>query len=659
MKQSARSAVPRARWRGAALAPLLAVVALALGLLSAGPAAAAPAAPNLGSVRQLTVDLDVTGGAPLGLDLSGAGILFTNGATTGTCLTHGLGRCDVRWASDGKVTGSGTSDLRLPAGTYTVTQVADLPVPGLQPQPGTLATVSIGDHWNTFLGWRISERTNRLEVPNTSLYRHTITARIVDEATGAGVRDAKYRLTGPGFPGLLGRPAVYDAGVERTNRNGELSFGTLLRAQVPRPGTWTLTPVDVPAAYVAVPVSVELTAAAPGGNTWHVGPFGLAQPAAPLPPEVGSATLTLQASGPVPADLNLSGAEFELSGAGTDGATGTCVTDAAGSCSIEVVPDGGASSLPTDGGAIALPAGTYAVQQTSAPDGLTRAEEIAPLELCVSRNPEACTTTRTVTNSSNFLTRTEVHLLSAGEPVPGVEVTLSGPGFEAEPLTTDEDGRGAWTGWFLPGEWSFAVAGQPEPFPMTMAPGQGDPSLPWRVELTLPSVGQPGGTDGDTGGNPTTPTAPPSATPPASPEVPGPAAPDAAVPSPPSVPGPLAGPAGTGAGAGTGTTAPRVVAPVEQPQDDAVPSAVAAPGTASSPAPPTAGGGAGQVFVAEDDGPALETESSSRLMTAGLVTGVGILFVALVLTGYGVLRSRTRRAAAVSPPAAPGRGPRR
>jgi hypothetical protein len=33
------------------------------------------------------------------------------------------------------------------------------------------------------------------------------------------------------------------------------------------------------------------------------------------------------------------------------------------------------------------------------------------------------------------------------------------------------------------------------------------------------------------------------------------------------------------------------------------------------------------------------------MLTAGVVTGIGILFLAVVLTGYAVLRSRSRRRA--------------
>lgn len=78
--------------------------------------------------------------------------------------------------------------------------------------------------------------------------------------------------------------------------------------------------------------------------------------------------------------------------------------------------------------------------------------------------------------------------------------------------------------------------------------------------------------------------------------------------------------------------------------------AEAQPGAAPVPAPSPvavpspAASGLGQVFAPEN-APALGTESSEQRLSAGLVTGTGLLFVALVLVGYGVLRSRQRRRA--------------
>lgn len=357
------------------------------------------------------------------------------------------------------------------------------------------------------------------------------------------------------------------------------------------------------------------------GNTWDFGAVALTQPVVARAPATGSALLSLQPSGPVPDDLDLSGARFELAGSGV---TATCITDAAGSCSIEVVGEGGSGARPMEAAEIALPAGTYTVRQTTTPAGLTVAAEIAPLALCVSPTPEACAVTLSVSNASAFRTRTEARFLSGDGPVPHAAVTLTGPDFAAAPLTTDEDGRVAWSGWFRPGDWWFTVAGH-APQLVTMAPGQGDTSLPWRPELTLPTIEGTEGSDG-TGTSPATPI-----------QLPEPVVPTAAGPTvPPPATRPVAAP-GPAPGAGTGTAGAGVVGPVEQPQEADVPSTAVALGAPSAEA--SAGA---REFVAAD-GPALETESSPQLLTAGLVTGVGILFVALVLTGYGVLRSRTRR----------------
>ncbi|MBN1097897.1 hypothetical protein JKP76_18870 [Blastococcus sp. TML/C7B] len=275
----------------------------------------------------------------------------------------------------------------------------------------------------------------------------------------------------------------------------------------------------------------------------------------------------------------------------------------------------GPAGVPWDGGAstggveAVLPEGTYAVRQVTAPVGLLPAEAIAPIEVCAA----GCATSRTVVNRSTYRTRTEIQVLSADGPVAGTQVTLSGPGFPDTPAVTDEDGRTAWAGWFRPGEWWFTVAGRPAPLLVTMDPGRGDTSLPWRLEITLPAAAQPG--------------------------VPAPeAAPSAAAPQPPAQPS-------TSPAAGAPVAAARVaevaeVLEVAEAQPGAAP--VPAPSPVAVPSP--AASGLGQVFAPEN-APALGTESSEQRLSAGLVTGTGLLFVALVLVGYGVLRSRQRRRA--------------
>ncbi len=361
--------------------------------------------------------------------------------------------------------------------------------------------------------------------------------------------------------------------------------------------------------FVLAPVAAATDAGVERSRTWQAGSAVRAVPLAPLPPLIGSATLALQISGAAPADLDLAGVEFELVGLGVEPITGLCVTDATGSCAIEVVPDVASGTGQTAGSEIVLPAGAYSVRQLTAPVGLTPAGGIAPLELCVAPTPEGCFTSRTVINTSTYRTRTEIQVLSANGLVAGAEVTLTGPGFPATPAVTDEDGRGSWSGWFRPGEWWFAVAGQPAPLLMTMTAEQGDTSQPWRLELTLPSVAQP--------------------------EVaaPAPAAATAAAPSSSGVqPAPAPAPGIRPRPAAVA----RVVPSADEPQEEVAPAPTPAPTVVPSPAE----SGNGQVFVAAD-GPALETEGSAQLLSAGL----GILFVVLVLTGYGVLRSRQRRPA--------------
>ncbi len=414
-------------------------------------------------------------------------------------------------------------------------------------------------------------------------------------------------------PGLLLAPAAVaapvDAGVERGSGTG----ATLLRAPVFESGMWTLALVDLSAPFIAEVVPVRQSA-----------------PVAPLPPATGTARLALQVGGPAPADLDLAGVRFELTGPGAEPTTTPCVTDAAGSCTIRVVPAGPtddveidevpSDEVPSDdvpiddvSAEVVLPAGTYAVRQVTAPVGLVPADEIAPLELCVAPAPAGCGTSRTVVNVSTYRTRTEIQVLSANGLVAGAEVTLTGPGFPATPAVTDEDGRGAWSGWFRPGEWWFAVAGQPAPLLMTMTAEQGDTSRPWRLELTLPSVARP----------------------------------EVAVPPPAA--GPSAGAPSSGAAqpspapgirprAGAGAAAVARAVPADEPQ--LVAALVPAPSPAPTAVPSPVESGKGQVFVAAG-GPALETEGSAQLLSAGL----GILFVTLVLTGYGLLRGRQRRRA--------------
>ncbi|MGY1752321.1 MSCRAMM family protein [Blastococcus sp. SYSU D01042] len=680
MKQSAVHA-PRARWRITALGSLLAVLALALGVVVAPAATAAPKPTALGEVRELTVQLDVTGDLPPGVDRAGAGIRFTSPTHQGTCLTNSSGRCEVDWTSGKSVQGSSTSRLSLPTGLYTVTQPSGLALAGVTPASGDVATVEICKCNRFFL-----PISKKLTITNDSLYRDAVTARVVDATTGAPVPWATFRLDAPGS--TADRYATSDRGGQLTFDGPFSLFPFFLTAPVFLPGDYTLTPVQLDPRYDRAALQVTTTAADVGPRALQLGTVRLGPPPAPELPATGSATLVIETVGTAPSGLDLSGAEFELTGAGT---VGTCVTDELGSCSVQVLPDEETSELPLTGAAIALPAGEYEVRQTVAPVGLAAAAEIPLLELCVSIDAEACATTVTVQNASLFRRTVEAEVRRSGVLEQGAEVTLTGPGFvatgsepgpddpvtawpayETFPMTTDDQGVATFHGWFAPGEWSFAVEGETEPQTFLLETGAEETDDTWRVDLALTPVAEPGGEgdgegDGGTGSEPTTPATPTTpTTTPAGPTAGTDGTPAAPTPAPsgtpavPTSPAPVAGATGDpgaagagatpgGAGTATARTAPRagavtgeVVAPqVEQdpaPQPDAA--QPPAPSTGSVPGNSLPGG---TTLVAADEAPELQTESDTRLLTAGLVTGVGILFVVLVLTGYSVLRGCARR----------------
>ena len=642
MKQSSRSAVVPARWRRLTRGLLLtaAVLGLTVTTVPAASAAPTPAPPHVGSVRHLDLDFDVTGAVPLGTRLSGVGFTFTSPAGTGTCLTNLLSHCDVDWTG-GAVAGSGTSQLRLPTGTYTVTQDAARSLPGVQPRTGPIATVTIGDHW-VKAGWiTLWQKTGSLTVANASLFRAKVTGRVVDAATGAPVEDALFRLSGPGLP---------LAGIDTTDANGQLSIKALLNLAIYRPGTWTLTPVGVDPEYDLTPLTVELTAAGVQPASLDLGTVRLSPP----PPRTGTGTLSLQPTGPVPPALDLSGAEFRLTG---DAATATCVTDAVGTCAVEVVPPGRTSTLPSTGAAqIALPAGTYTVDQESAPDGLTVDEDVEDLVLCTSTTVGECAATVVADDASAFRQTVSASVRRDGAPVEGMELTLTGPGYrvflaegipadeessgpavtwpgyESAPVTTDEEGIAVWRGWFVPGSWTVTAADVDEPLHAFELGATTE-----LLEIELPSTEVPDtgtGPDGGAG------------------EVTG-APSTSGAPSPTGVPGTVGSPGGAGSassanaagspGRGSQAAGPRAAAPTT----DAAPAPAA--GTSAAPrdtAPRPTGSpvvvDGDQVFIADEE-PDLQTAGSTDLLSPGLVLGVGILFVALVVAGVMVLRRRSGR----------------
>lgn len=619
------------------IAVLLGLVAGAVPIASAAPAGV----PGLGPVRHLDVDLDVTGALPLGMLPSGVGFTFTSATASGTCVTNVLSHCDVDWTS-GRVSGSGTSHLDLPAGVYTITQDPARVLPGVAPRTGPIATVDIGDHWVKAGRLKLWPKVDGLTVQNRSLYRPAVTARVVD-GSGAPVRDARFHLSGPGFP---------LAGSDETNGNGVLTIRAPFNLPIYRPGQWTLTPVGLPAAFDGSPLTVQLTDAGVGASALDLGTLRLAA----APPQTGSGTLRVQPVGDVPPGLDLSGAAFTLSGGP---APATCVTDAAGTCAVEVVPAGGSSGLPGTGAArIALPAGTYAVEQTDAPAGLAVDGDVEDLVLCTSATAGQCAAGVVAENRSQFHRTVSAGVRGDGAAVEGMELTLTGPGYRVQaagaaaggttapastwpdyrsaPVATDGDGVASWSGWFLPGTWTITATGADEPllvFPLG-PPGGG---LPSTVLIELPATPVPS--------TPTT-SAPPTSAPPTS------GAPSSsAVPSTPAPQGsataaaPVAGSgAGVPSGSRAGSSSRAAGGQAGTPATAAAPAATSAPTTADATAAPSstrsgAPAGGTQVFVADEE-PQLETAAAAEPFDAWVVLGVGVLFVAVVVAGVMVVRRR-------------------
>ncbi|WP_116451305.1 MSCRAMM family protein [Blastococcus litoris] len=627
------------------LVPIAALLALTAGVLPA--ASAAPASvPSVGAVRHLDLDLDVKGALPLGMLPSGVGFTFTSATASGTCVTDLLSHCDVDW-TDGRVSGSGTSHLDLPAGVYTITQDPARALPGVAPRTGPIATVDIGDHWVKAGRIKLWPKVDRLTVENQSLYRPAVTARVVDQA-GNAVRGARFHLGGPGLP---------MAGSDVTNGNGYLTIRAPFNLPIYRPGAWTLTPVGLPDTYDGSAHTVEITDAGVGASALDLGTVRLAA----APPQTGTGTLRVQPAGDVPPGLDLSGATFSLAGGST---SATCVTDAAGVCAVEVVPAGGSSTLPGTGATrIALPAGTYSVEQTSAPTGLAVDADVEDLVLCTSAVAGRCAATVVADGRSLFHRSVSAGVSGDGAAVEGMELTLTGPGYRVQvaggaaggvtapaatwpgyrsaSVATDDEGVASWDGWFLPGTWTISATGAEEPllvFPL----GPPSDGAPAGLVIQLPATPVPS--------TPTT-SAPPTSAAPTS------AAPTSAAPST-ATESSTAGTAGSGAGAAPAAGAPGTTAATGgraggasraagAPAPSAAASPTAGPSTAgrttapSSTRSPAAQDGP-QVFVAAEE-PRLETAGAAEPFNGGVVLGVGLLFVAVVVSGVMLVRRRVGR----------------
>ena len=244
--------------------------------------------------------------------------------------------------------------------------------------------------------------------------------------------------------------------------------------------------------------------------------------------------LAVSTTGPVPEDLQLSGAQFTFTavdvspfpivdGSGVTAplpAPVTCTTDAAGTCTVT-----GGFGVPEviDGSNVLLPFGSYTVTQTVAIPGLgsvSWANET--MTLCFI----GCEFSKPISAISPSLFRQQIAATvvdDAGAVVADAGYSLEGPDFRRSvdpadasptlPAVANSDGVGVlvFDGWFVPGEWTFtptATAPNGSAFlaetqELVTTAAEADAATPWDVELLL-STGQPtdegdGTGDGDTG----------------------------------------------------------------------------------------------------------------------------------------------------------------
>jgi hypothetical protein len=334
-----------------------------------------------------------------------------------------------------------------------------------------------------------------------------------------------------------------------------------------------------------------------------------------------------------PAGLDLSGAEFTLSGAEGDF---VCTTDATGVCDVREAESWEFESFimemvglpqPVSGPSHqVLPSGTYTVTQTAAAVGLAIASGTATVELC--NGDVSCDSVpfEPVLNDSLFRSPVVSAVRDAvtGAPIEGAVYTLTGPGYPAGPTvqaTSTADGSLTFPGWFLPdADYVLTQVGAVDGYQadvettgIEIAPFAGD--LIASVDARLLT---------------------PAATPiPADPS--GPAATPVPVAAPVPAPGPAGGPALAGR-----VVARALAAPVAEPTEAADP----------SPSTPSATGTADRTTAAEltppappdqrAAGPELATVSSN-LPDRGLVMALGGLFLIVVLVAFGMVRRHARR----------------
>jgi hypothetical protein len=352
----------------------------------------------------------------------------------------------------------------------------------------------------------------------------------------------------------------------------------------------------------------------------------------------------LDPTGDYPADLDLSGATFTLTG--DAGQAYSCTTVVSGDCEfmsanffgnlpfspVGQLPFASVAGDPADPNGDALPVpsqpvpdGTYTLSRTGAVTGLDPV--LGTLgTVTLSGHVSNWATDGDIPDASLFRTAVDTTVVDSvtGAPVAGATYGLSGPDYphaagvvgtalDAGPATSTSTGALTWgSGWFLPGTWTFTPSGTPTGY---------RPDAGWTTTIT---------TTADQAADPWTAPAHPLVA------VTG-GAPSTAPVSHPAAPAPSVAPA-----------APTSRAPITHPSAPPAVQVAAAPTTAE-PAPTTEAVPATEpadpstaspdpVHQAE---PKLQTESRT-LPESGLI-GIGILFVAVVFFLVLVVRRRARR----------------
>ncbi|MGY1594573.1 hypothetical protein ACI79D_21575 [Geodermatophilus sp. SYSU D00708] len=575
--------------------------------LNETPAAAAVADPLDGDFgigkASVPVGIAVDGIAPRDLDLSGGQFTLTSTAdktSSFRCTTDVAGACRVEF-------GTGRSEdpsvVRVPAGSYALRQTT--PVPGLAPAAGRSWTVSVCDpEEESFAGLLCSMASavpHDLAVVNTSRFHTRIETTVVDRVTGRPVSGVGYELTGPDY-----RHAP-DAGTADDCQAAE-------------------EPEEEPTPEPEHPFPVRL--GSPAGE--------------PLP---GAGT---EASGTAPAD----GEAAVDGGAAVDGAA-PADTEAADSeaADSEATDSGAADSEATEPGS---PSADSAGEDTGTATADTGTPDVAGTDSgdAATDSGDAGTDSGEVA-AAGAVADAESGQVAAADVAQDAGAAVAAaaaaaPDEDAVP-TTEEHGVVVHTGCFLPGAWRMTAVHTPTGY----APGdtfttalsapvvdEGYGELDQTFEQThrLRPVGSTGDADDSPETSPT-PSRPTEPTP--RPEPAGDPAPASTDDEQAAGGGSTGGTTGRTSGSSTAGTSRGVPAPLPSPAAVATEPPAATPSattpqrstTPTSPHP-----------VAEDAGGSeqLEPASESTAFEAGLI-GFGVLFVAAVVVGLGLVRRRARR----------------